>query len=93
MIGNITKIRLRSYICASSDVFLPSISSLIVGKWASSEKGRCADILSYILSGAPYYVTVWLNKDTTSVVACTQIIRMSAYYSDPQQIITMDLVY
>ena len=28
MIGNITKIRLRSYICASSDVFLPSISSL-----------------------------------------------------------------
>ena len=32
MIGNIpvTKIRLRSYICASSDVFLPSISSLRV---------------------------------------------------------------
>ena len=29
MIGNITKIRLRSYIFASSDVFLPSISSLI----------------------------------------------------------------
>ena len=28
MIGNITKIRLRAYICASSDVFLPSISSL-----------------------------------------------------------------
>ena len=28
MIGNITKIRLRSYICTSSDVFLPSISSL-----------------------------------------------------------------
>ena len=28
MIGNITKIRLRSYICASSDGFLPSISSL-----------------------------------------------------------------
>ena len=25
---NITKIRLRSYICASIDVFLPSISSL-----------------------------------------------------------------
>ena len=25
----------------------------------------CADILSYILSGAPYYVTVWRNKDTT----------------------------
>ena len=31
MIGNITKIRLRSYICASSDVFLPSISSLEEG--------------------------------------------------------------
>ena len=30
-------------------------------------------------SGAPYYVTVWLNKDTTSVVACTQIIRVSVY--------------
>ena len=28
MIGNITKIRLRSYICASSDVFLPSIAVL-----------------------------------------------------------------
>ena len=27
MICNITKIRLRSYICASIDVFLPSISS------------------------------------------------------------------
>ena len=30
MICNITKIRIRSYICASSDVFLPSISSFSV---------------------------------------------------------------
>ena len=39
MIGNITKIRLRSYICANSDVFLPSISSLNIlaaaRKWKS----------------------------------------------------------
>ena len=35
MIGNITKIRLRSYICASSDVFLPSISSLNIHVFCS----------------------------------------------------------
>ena len=36
MICNITKIRLRSYICASIDVFLPSISSLFANN--KSEK-------------------------------------------------------
>ena len=38
MIGNITKIRLRSYICASSDVFLPSISSLTTNEEVKKKK-------------------------------------------------------
>ena len=38
MIGNITKIRLRSYICASSDVFLPSISSLSCAEISNMKK-------------------------------------------------------
>ena len=53
------------------------------------EEGRvCVDILSYVLSGAPYYVTVWLNKDTTSVVACTQIMRVSVLLYDEYNIVT-----
>ena len=36
---------------------------------------RCADILSYILSGAPYYVTVWLNKDTGTGVRLLIVIH------------------
>ena len=60
----------RSSSSSSSSLIVPLYKAIVI---------PCADILSYILSGAPYYVTVWLNKETTSVVACTQIIRVSVY--------------
>ena len=34
-------------------------------------------------------MTVWFNKDTTSVVACTQIVRVSVILYDEYNIVTV----
>ena len=63
MIGNITKIRLRSYICASSDVFLPSISSLTIDRNADNTDFFCAwnNMFINVESGTYFKLKWFLN--------------------------------